>query len=161
MINVVRSVVAAFALSSTEGSAQTDSSNLRPDPLLIRDTAQAPKGGDVLIDVLQNDSHVDPQALQVGRPSCGTTEIVDGKVRYSDTGDCSGIVRFEYSLGTGPDSPFASVEVEIVAAPAAATCGPLAGELGLIRIPAINRKLSDLPKSMKEVTAILGEVWGG
>lgn len=149
---VVSSVI--LGMTPVEIHAQANDTGLRPDPLLRRDAARVDSGGEVRIDVLANDEDVDPAALRVERPSCGTATVDSGQVVYRDTGNCSGTVTLEYRHGTGVASPTASVTVVITDPTPETPCGPLAEKLGLIPIPSMDRPLADLEAS-QNIVAIL------
>lgn len=75
------------------------------DPAAADDTAQVVIGSSIIIDVLGNDSDVDPDTLTVTAATDGADGTVtinpDGTVTYTHTGSSTGTDTFSYTVGDG------------------------------------------------------------
>ncbi len=90
---------------------------VRSRPVAVADTATAPSGTAVDVDVLHNDSHPDgsPLTLVSATPgTSGTTAVVGGVVRYTPDAGYAGTDTFTYTIGDGWSTKTATVTVTVL-----------------------------------------------
>ncbi|QGQ20469.1 tandem-95 repeat protein [Cellulomonas sp. JZ18] len=120
--------VVSDGTATTTGTASVTVAN--GAPVVAPDAATARAGEPVTIDVLANDA--DPEGgpltlVGVTQPASGSVAVVGGRLVHTPAPGFTGTVTFTYTVAdaTGATST-STVTVQVVAAPVAASTGPLA-----------------------------------